>query len=42
LPALLLIAIPLFIVYLVGRALYRRVRKPGVEVEEVNREEVKK
>ena len=42
LPALLLIAIPLFVLYLVGRAVYRRVRKPGVEVEEVSREEMKK
>lgn len=31
LPALILIAIPLYLVYLVGRAVYRRVRKPKVE-----------
>ena len=42
LPALILIAIPLFVVYLAGRAVYRRVRKSRVEVEEVNSEEVKK
>ena len=42
LPALILIAIPLFVLYLVGRAVYRRVRKSRVEVEEVHNEEVKK
>ena len=42
LPALILIGIPLFVLYLVGRAVYRRVRKSGVEVEEVHNEEVKK
>ena len=42
LPALILIAIPLFVVYLVGRAVYRRVRKSRVQVEEVQSEEVKK
>ena len=42
LPALILIAIPLFLVYLVGRAAYRRFRKSKVEVEEVKSEEVKK
>ena len=42
LPALLLIAIPLLIVYLVGRAVYRRVRKSRVDVEEVKSEDVKK
>ena len=42
LPALLLIAIPLLIVYLVGRAVYRRVRKSRVQVEDVHSEEVKK
>jgi hypothetical protein len=42
LPALLLIAIPLFVLYLVGRAVYRRTRRSRVEVEEVNIEEVKK
>jgi len=42
LPALILIAIPLYIVYLIGRAAYRRVRKSRVDVEEVKSEEVKK
>jgi hypothetical protein len=42
LPALILIAIPLFLVYLVGRAVYRRVRKSRVEVEDVKSEDVKK
>ena len=42
LPALILIAIPLFIVYLLGRAAYRRVRGSRVEVEEVRSDEVKK
>ena len=42
LPALILIAIPLFVVYLVGRAVYRRVRKSRVQVEDVHSEEVKK
>jgi len=42
LPALILIAIPLFVVYLVGRAAYRRFRKEKVEIEEVGSEEVKK
>jgi hypothetical protein len=42
LPALILIAIPLFIVYLVGRAAYRRFRRSRVEVDEVKSEEVKK
>ena len=41
-PALILIAIPLFLVYLAGRALYRRYRKSNLEVEEVRSEEVKK
>ena len=41
LPALVLIAIPLLIVYLIGRAAYRRFRRVSVE-EEVQREEVKK
>jgi hypothetical protein len=31
LPALILIAIPLFLVYLAGRAIYRRFRKTKVE-----------
>ena len=39
LPALILIAIPLFLVYLVGRAVYRRARRSKVVVEET---EVKK
>jgi hypothetical protein len=42
LPALLLIAIPLYLVYLVGRAAYRRIRRSRVEVEEVRSEEGKK
>jgi uncharacterized protein DUF4349 len=42
LPALILIAIPLFLVYLVGRAVYRRVRRSRVAVDEVKSEEVKK
>jgi Domain of unknown function (DUF4349) len=42
LPALILIAIPLFIVYLIGRAAYRRFLKPRVIVEEAKSEEVKK
>ena len=42
LPALVLIAIPLFVVYLIGRAVYRRVRKPTVEVEEVKSEDISK
>ena len=42
LPALILIAIPLFLVYLAGRAVYRRVRRSSVEVEEARSEEVKK
>jgi cytochrome c-type biogenesis protein CcmH/NrfF len=42
LPALILIAIPLLLVYLVGRAIYRRTRRSRVEVEEVRSEEVKK
>lgn len=42
LPALILIAIPLFLVYLVGRAIYRRVRRATVRVDEAKSEEVKK
>ncbi len=34
LPALILIAIPLTLVYLIGRGVYRRFRKPNVVVEE--------
>ena len=41
-PALILIAIPLFLVYLAGRAIYRRYGKSNVEAEEVKSEEVKK
>lgn len=39
-PSLILIAIPLYLVYLAGRAIYRRFRKPNVYVEETD--EVKK
>ena len=42
LPALILIAIPLFLLYLLGRAVYRRVRRPKVAVVESTNEEVKK
>ena len=42
LPALILIAIPLFLVYLVGRAVYRRVRRSRATVNEVRSEEVEK
>lgn len=42
LPSLILIAIPLFIVYLIGRAAYRRVRRSRGNVEEVRSDEVKK
>lgn len=42
LPALILIAIPLFLVYLAGRAVYRRVRRSRVVVDEGKSEEVKK
>ena len=42
LPALILIAIPLFLIYLAGRAIYRRTRKSRLAVEEVKSEEVKK
>ncbi len=41
LPALVLIAIPLLLIYLAGRAVYRRVRGSRVEVEEVKSEDVK-
>jgi hypothetical protein len=34
LPALILIAVPLILVFLVGRAIYRRFRKPSVVLEE--------
>jgi len=42
LPALILIAIPLFLIYLAGRAVYRRVRRSRVAVDEVKSEDVKK
>jgi len=41
LPALIVIAIPLLIVYLIGRAVYRRVRRSRVEAEAEKSEEVK-
>lgn len=37
LPKLIMIGIPLFLIYLAGRAVYRKVSKPAVEVEEVKR-----
>jgi hypothetical protein len=42
LPALLLIAIPLYLVYLVGRAAYRRYRRARGDVDVVKNEEGKK
>jgi Domain of unknown function (DUF4349) len=42
LPSLILISIPLFLVYLVGRAVYRRVRRSRVNVDKAKSEEVKK
>ena len=42
LPALVLIAIPLFLIYLAGRAVYRRVRKSTSDAAEVSSENVKK
>jgi hypothetical protein len=42
LPALVLIAIPLYLIYLVGRAAYRRSRKASVDVQEVRNEDLKK
>ena len=42
LPALLLIAIPLLVLYVIGRAVYRRVRRSRVAVEELHDEDVKK
>jgi flagellar basal body-associated protein FliL len=42
LPALILIAIPLLLVYLAGRAVYRRVRRSRVAVEDMKSEEGKK
>ena len=41
LPSLILIAIPLYLVYLIGRAAYRRFRKSNVAAEEVKSEEIK-
>lgn len=42
LPALILIAIPLYIIYLVGRAAYRRFRRSKADVEVVKSEDLKK
>jgi hypothetical protein len=42
LPALILIAIPLYLVYLIGRAAYRRIRRSRSEAVDVNSEDVKK
>jgi hypothetical protein len=42
LPALILIAIPLFLVYLAGRAVYRRVRRSRVALDQSKSDEVKK
>ena len=42
LPSLILIAIPLFILYLIGRAAYRRYRRSNTDVEEVRTEDLKK
>jgi hypothetical protein len=42
LPSLILIAIPLYLVYLIGRAAYRRYRRSKDDVVEVRNEEVKK
>jgi uncharacterized protein DUF4349 len=42
LPALILIAIPLFLVFLAGRSAYRRIRRSRVSVAEEKSEEVKK
>jgi hypothetical protein len=41
-PALLLIAIPVLLVYFIGRAVYRRTRRSRVEMEDVKSEDVKK
>jgi hypothetical protein len=41
-PSLILVAIPLALVYLAGRAMYRRYRKSNAAVEEVESGEVKK
>jgi hypothetical protein len=42
LPSLILVAIPLYLVYLIGRAAYRRIRRSRSEVVDVKSEEVKK
>jgi hypothetical protein len=42
LPALILVAIPLYLVYLIGRAAYRRIRRSRSEVVDVKSEEGKK
>ncbi|HJQ14033.1 MAG TPA: DUF4349 domain-containing protein [Anaerolineales bacterium] len=42
LPALVLIAIPLFLIYLAGRAVYRRVRRSRMDTEEISSEDLKK
>lgn len=42
LPSLILVAIPLYLVYLIGRAAYRRIRRSRSEVVEVKSEEMKK
>lgn len=42
LPALVMIAIPLYLLYLAGRAVYRRTRRTSVDVVEVKEDEVKK
>jgi hypothetical protein len=41
LPAMILIAIPLYLLFLGGRAVYRRSRKSQAAVEEVENEEIK-
>jgi hypothetical protein len=42
LPSLILVAIPLYLVYLIGRAAYRRFRRSRNNVVEVEHEEIKK
>lgn len=42
LPSLILVAIPLYLVYLIGRSAYRRIRRSRSEVVDVKSEEVKK
>ena len=42
LPALILVAIPLYLVYLIGRAAYRRIRRSRSEVVDAKSEEAKK